>query len=355
MGDEEDPSYYAPLAITEDSLQPFGNQLNAECFFQQQELDEDLAECIAVWQDSSRQSAQATNLHFPVIPRRRPGSVTGSGQPECSSQASRSNVGASVDFRNCHGPVFAVNVGGVIFRTTSSTLQKAPFFDAWLQRAPRDRNGTSCANGALDVSGTDIFVDRSGELFGYILEYLRSGNWLLKDKATDHDFVNALRDEACFYGLDGWRECAPLPRISEYVTVWQFQNDTAIYVDCFEQTIREDPDHQGLFRLCKYTGVLPLDQQTCTKRFKATTHNLQSVLTYFAMRGFSLNHVVEGSMVTHTTSADGQSRSGYGTQYVMSRLASFPALPWQAAWAAPNAHGTRPVGIEDGSFCNKPD
>merc|ERR1712060_545134 len=119
-------------------------------------------------------------------------------------------------------------------------------------------------------------------------------------------------------GLDN-RGRMPLPRISEYATVWQFRDDISPYVDCLEQTIREDPDHQGLFRLCKYSGGLPLDQQTCTKRFKATSHSLQSVIAYFAMRGFSLQHVVEGSMVTHTTSSDGQIRSGYGTQYILSR------------------------------------
>lgn len=38
-------------------------------------------------------------------------------------------------------------------------------------------------------------------------------------------------------------------------------------MDCLEETIRQDRDHQGLFRLCKYFGGLPLDQQTGTKRF----------------------------------------------------------------------------------------
>ena len=61
------------------------------------------------------------------------------------------------------------------------------------------------------------------------------------------------------------------------VSVWQHRDDTSIYVDCQEQTIREDhtgknwailtstnhcfrlqdQDHQGLFRLCKYFGGLP--------------------------------------------------------------------------------------------------
>ena len=68
--------------------------------------------------------------------------------------------------------------------------------------------------------------------------------------------------------------------LSAEVSVWQHKDDTSIYVDCLEQTIREeralagsapglalalsalsalsqDRDHQGLFRLCKYFGGLP--------------------------------------------------------------------------------------------------
>jgi len=223
-----------------------------------------------------------------------------------------------------------VNAGGSTYRTTASTLRKAPFFDSMLRYTEEGTLTTT-----LDDNGS-IFIDRSGDLFGYILEYLRSGHWVLRDRAGDHQFVSALRDEANFYGLDPDRDCTPLPRIAEYVTVWQFQNDTSLYVDCLEQTIREDPDHQGLFRLCKYSGGLPLDQQTCTKRFKATSHSLQSVIAYFAMRGFNLQHVVEGSMITHTTSADGQSRSGNGTQYLFSRLIAFPATWQDASWTPPN-------------------
>merc|ERR1719433_1419345 len=174
--------------------------------------------------------------------------------------------------------------------------------------------GQECYGG-FDAGG-QLFIDRSGELFSYILEFLRTGHWLLRDRASDLEFIDALREEATFYGLGGTESI--LPRITEYVTVWQFRDDTSLYVDCFEHTIREDPDHQGLFRLCKYSGSLPLDQQTCTRRFKVTSHSVQSVLAYFGMRGFSLQHVIEGSTITHTTSAGGQSRSGVGTSYILS-------------------------------------
>lgn len=46
---------------------------------------------------------------------------------------------------------------------------------------------------------------------------------------------------------------------------------------------------------------------------------MQSVIAYFTMRGFRLQYVVEGSTITHTTSADGQGRTGLGVQYILSR------------------------------------
>jgi len=285
-----------------------------------QDIEEDLAECIAVFQEHG---AHAHPLEFPLW-------VQGAR----SAAPKGTSGGASEETAKFFGsPVLTINVGGKAFRTTASTLRKAPFFDSMLRLAEEGQLGMTVDDGGR------FFVDRSGELFSFILDYLRSGHWLLRERAADMEFVDALREEACFYGLEQVKDRLPMPRISEFVTIWQFRDDTAIYVDCFEQTIRQDPDHQGLFRLCKYSGGLPLDVQTCTKRFKAASHNVQSVVAYFAMRGFSLQNILEGSMITHTTSADGQSRSGLGTQYILSRLTSFP-FQWQPemqqpAWTPP--------------------
>lgn len=286
-----------------------------------QDLEEDLAECIAAWQESSTRDRD-----FPRVPAPR--------------SASASNYGIGQDYpaepsysHEIFGPALSINVGGIVFRTTGSTLRKAPFFDSLLRHAEDGDLGTTIDDGGR------FFIDRSGELFAYVLEYLRSGHWLLRERGADLEFVEALREESGFYGLDSVRDRLPLPRISEYVTVWQFRDDTSLYVDCLEQTIREDPDHQGLFRLCKYSGGLPLDQQTCTKRFKATSHCVQSVIAYFAMRGFSLQHVLEGSMISHTTSADGQNRLGHGTHYLLSRSTVFPAWPaMHYSGTPPNTH-----------------
>lgn len=273
-----------------------------------QDIEEDLAECIAVFQESG---GHAHPLEFPWVQGSRSSKVQSSSS--CCGEEPLKFFGS---------PVLTINVGGKAFRTTASTLRKAPFFDSMLRLAEDGQLGMT-----VDDCGR-FFVDRSGDLFCYVLEYLRSGHWLLRERAADLDFVDALREEAAFYGLEQVKDRLPMPRISEFVTIWQFRDDMSIYVDCLEQTIRQDPDHQGLFRLCKYSGGLPLDMQTCTKRFKATSHSVQSVVAYFAMRGFSMQNVLEGSMITHTTSADGQSRNGLATQYIMSRLTAFPSQ-WQ--------------------------
>lgn len=299
-----------PLGLPLGQLQPLSgtNWFSSSCS-NAADLEEDLAECIAAWKFSKP--------HDGSPPRLKSFNSTFNSTREAAARQAQEPF----------APIISVNVGGRVFRTTASTLRKAKFFDSLIKYAEDGAMGAT-----VDDNGR-YFVDRSSELFVYILDYLRSGNWVLRDKAGDLEFVDALREEAAFYGLDPELDRFPMPRISEYVTVWQFRDDTSLYVDSHEQTIREDPDHQGLFRLCKYSGGLPLDQQTCTKRFKATSHRVQSVIAYFAMRGFKLQHVIEGSMITHTTSVDGQSRSGHGVQYILSRLA-----PIQCNLTPPNTY-----------------
>mmetsp|Transcript_3500 Transcript_3500/g.11558 ORF Transcript_3500/g.11558 Transcript_3500/m.11558 type:complete len:355 (-) Transcript_3500:76-1140(-) len=285
-----------------------------------QDLEEDLAECIAVFQEGFVSGGSHGPLQFPWAQGCSRGSMTRAQSSACAAEEHLKFLGS---------PVLTINVGGKAFRTTTSTLRKAPFFDSMLRLAEEGQLGMT-----VDEAGR-FFVDRSGDLFSYVLDYLRSGHWLLRDRAADFEFMDALREEASFYGLEQVKDRLPMPRISEYVTIWQFRDDTSIYVDCLEQTIRQDPDHQGLFRLCKYSGGLPLDMQTFTKRFKATSHSVQSVVAYFAMRGFSLQQVLEGSMITHTTSADGQTRNGMGAQYILTRGTSFPSS-WQVEGTPPN-------------------
>mmetsp|Transcript_107091 Transcript_107091/g.212591 ORF Transcript_107091/g.212591 Transcript_107091/m.212591 type:complete len:303 (+) Transcript_107091:1157-2065(+) len=208
--------------------------------------------------------------------------------------------------------VLQINIGGMVFSTSVAILRRAPFFESLLKYSQQGHFGTT-----TDPSGR-LFVDRPGDLFAYILEYLRCGRWMLCGNVQDAAFVDALQAEAAFYGLDSQNGKLPMHEVSEYIIVWQFHDDKMVYLDCLEQTIRDDPD-QGLFRLCKHSGGLPLDQLTSARRFKATTQSMQAVLSYFERRGFALQHVLESSLVTHTMSADGHLRSGLAVQYILCR------------------------------------
>jgi len=128
-----------------------------------------------------------------------------------------------------HGSPLVLNVGGVLFTTTPSTLEKAPFFEAMLRhhrlseaadhRSPSHRSPSGSLGRSVDHHG-HLFVDRSGFLFEYVLEYLRTGFWLLGDRGRNRTFLEALRAEALFYGLEG-----PVPEIftaevTEYFSIW---------------------------------------------------------------------------------------------------------------------------------------
>lgn len=82
-----------------------------------------------------------------------------------------------------------LNVGGVIYTTTASTLNK---HEGFLQTLVSGAIGT-----IKDETGA-IFIDRNGELFHYVLEFLRSSHlWI---EPTDPRW-NAFVVEAGFYQI----------------------------------------------------------------------------------------------------------------------------------------------------------
>jgi len=312
------PSNFSPHRSPDGLFRPSGEAVGAELRGPSADSAEDLTECIALWgnrtADSQKLSPQGSLGNIRGCSRSLSGSSVHGRPQQVGSRSSSSR--AFVE--QTPSAVITLSVGGKNFMSSASTLRKAPFFDNLLQQhADHSAWGASGAM-VVDESTGHLFVDRSPELFAYVIDFLRCGRWLLRDHARDLDFVNALRDEAVFYGL---HSDLPMVDIAEYVTVWQFRDDVSIYVDCGEHMIREDPDNQGLFRLCRYSGSLPLDQKSGTRRFKATSQGIQTVVCYFAMRGFSVTHVVEGSLITHQTSADGQGRTGPAVQYVLTRYA----------------------------------
>merc|ERR1719422_3064144 len=113
------------------------------------DIDEDLAECIAVWEESGRHRSNVPRVQVPFTP----------------SSWNRVNNQQSLNLFQIDSTV-SLNVGGVIFKTSSNTIKKAPFFDSMLRHVE-----TGGLTTTVDECGR-FFIDRSGELFAYILEYL---------------------------------------------------------------------------------------------------------------------------------------------------------------------------------------
>jgi len=86
--------------------------------------------------------------------------------------------------------VITLNIGGTLYTTTSATLTNPVYGDTFFTSllsgrfaSTRDRDG-------------NLFVDRNGRLFEYVLDYLRTGKWRVPTKVKA-----AVREEAAFYGI----------------------------------------------------------------------------------------------------------------------------------------------------------
>jgi hypothetical protein len=103
---------------------------------------------------------------------------------ECGSDMCTKHRGAG-------GPIARLNIGGKIFDTTPDTLAGCPYFKQFL-------SGKELGH-RFDEDGR-LFVDRNGDLFSHILEYLRS-----RRRPPQHIIdgqKNALLAECAFYCMD---------------------------------------------------------------------------------------------------------------------------------------------------------
>ena len=115
-----------------------------------------------------------------------------------------------------------LNVGGTIYETTHTTLRHgAPHFLSCLSEHNARQNDTP------------IFIDRCGQLFFHILNYLRSSNIHCPD-----ELLGAVCDEAAFYcikPLHNWlcehRDRVAAQRTRHDAAVCGIRNDTALLVN----------------------------------------------------------------------------------------------------------------------------
>lgn len=103
-----------------------------------------------------------------------------------------SQVNAAFERQTVNGSsgILKLNVGGVHYATTVDTLRSCP--NTFLDCVTSDG-----ATVQLDSEGR-LFIDRNGELFAYILDFLRTGTVVWP---TDESKRNMLLAEIEFYGL----------------------------------------------------------------------------------------------------------------------------------------------------------
>ena len=88
-----------------------------------------------------------------------------------------------------------LNVGGTVYTTTSDTLNNDG--GGYLSILVRNQSMEGRVKNTLSKDG-NIFIDRNGTLFEYILDFLRNGR--LPSRLSDVLLVD-LRDEAMFYQI----------------------------------------------------------------------------------------------------------------------------------------------------------
>mmetsp|Transcript_17776 Transcript_17776/g.50893 ORF Transcript_17776/g.50893 Transcript_17776/m.50893 type:complete len:256 (-) Transcript_17776:201-968(-) len=110
------------------------------------------------------------------------GSGTAPGAPSTSAE----------DSSTSHD-IVELNVGGTLYTATRQTLTKDA--NSMLGAMFAERNRPLCK----DVQGR-VFLDRDGQLFRYILRYLRDSQLVLD---SSFDQLEALLQEAHYFALDG--------------------------------------------------------------------------------------------------------------------------------------------------------
>ncbi|KAK8217961.1 hypothetical protein IWZ01DRAFT_478613 [Phyllosticta capitalensis] len=107
-----------------------------------------------------------------------------------------------------------LNVGGMKYVTTPTTLRGSRFFDNILSSDYWDAS--------LQDDGS-LFVDYDSEIFKHVLKYLRTGRlpscFLGLDHGYDHEFAGDLKDAAKHFGIDRLHEWLDKKQYLEAVKV----------------------------------------------------------------------------------------------------------------------------------------
>ncbi|KAG2193557.1 hypothetical protein INT47_010335 [Mucor saturninus] len=87
-------------------------------------------------------------------------------------------------------PIVKINVGGKPFYTKQNTLVQSKYFEVLLANNMDKRI-------YVGKNSDEIFIDRNGDIFRHVLQYLRLGKIFVKEENT----LKKVKIEANYYGL----------------------------------------------------------------------------------------------------------------------------------------------------------
>jgi len=169
------------------------------------------------------------------------------------------------------GEVVRLNVGGVRYSTSIPTLIKIPnsFFSAMF-------------GGSFPLQLQDeVFIDRDGDLFKYILNYLRRGRVILPQ---DSILRQELIEEAQFYSLSDLVQalqgnllvtpefnmdmnCICFDGVDDYIDLGLYQTHPLYTIELWIKVLDLQGDHCGIFFCGGKTGwgLVFLNQKLCSR------------------------------------------------------------------------------------------
>ena len=135
------------------------------------------------------------------------------------------------------GPRIVLDVGGMHFSTSRSTLTKYPESMLGIMFSGRHDLET------MQCQDESFFIDRDGTHFRHILNYLRDGEEVIESFPKSPDVISELLREAKFYQLDGLVSMlGPLQRDIDVInqnkiTPLFLSSNGTYYTDCGGHTI----------------------------------------------------------------------------------------------------------------------
>ncbi|ORC92200.1 Kelch repeat-containing protein [Trypanosoma theileri] len=152
--------------------------------------------------------------------------------------------------------IIHLNVGGHHYSTRAKTLRAHPY-------SVLGQMFTNPIAVSKDAKDNSYFIDRNGSVFGYILDYLRTGTLVVpRDPIT----YLTLRREVGFYGLPVYAQLPPVQPAAWEMAPMRYRH-VRITVEELEKHIEWEE------------GTLPNDLETCS---------LAEIVDFFSRRGYKI-------------------------------------------------------------------